>query len=118
MKYTYRWCDNYAARMRGCPDRPDIVETLEIEADNDADALREIMSETGVGYYDEEDIAESDAETLLIGIDQFDIGGGDPFVFWIKRGDEEIYNAGVDEDEFVSEEDDADDFDEEEEEED
>lgn len=106
MKYTYRWCDNYAARMRGCPDRPDIVETVELEADNDADALREIISETGVGCYDEDDILEFDSGTLLSALDDFDITGGDPFVFWIKRDDEEIYNAGVDEDEFASEEED------------
>lgn len=104
--YEVKWSDNHACRMRGHPTRPDKIEIQKFRAANDLDALRKIALEFAYDYYDdleddekrEVDDAISTREGCIEALDQIDFTGGDPFVFWIRRGKNNyIYDSEIEE---------------------
>lgn len=110
MRYFYRYCNNRTCACRGWCEEGDTIETRELVASSDIEALKQIIKDVNCEFYDDND-EELDfdeatkglsVEKLIDIIDNIDIDGGYEFVFWIEREDgAELYNSNLDEDDFV-----------------
>lgn len=98
MKYTYRWSDGRALSARSDANTPLNVYNSEIEAENDTDALAQIIK-TICGHEPRYD----DIDDLYSVLDNIDVGSGTMFIFWIRREDDtQIYSSSIDESDYTN----------------
>lgn len=99
MKYTIYWCDNEACASRG--HRRDEFYTEVHDFESDREALLRAIEIQGEDDFDPEDFVNHSDEDIKDCLFDIDLGFGSPVVFWIKRDSEVIYDAGIDEADFV-----------------
>ena len=96
MKYTIFWTDNAGCGYRGSGEDTFFKDVFDFKSDREAlmKAI-EIQNNFDLDKDNYEDLKDLSDEELKF--DLYDIGldFGDPVVFWIKKGSEKIYDAGI-----------------------
>lgn len=108
-KYTIHWCDNARCRDRGMFGTKDTIYTDTYNFKNDHEALYQALIIANDAFDEDEARDECyglDNDELIEYIEDVDISGGFPVIFWVKRGSKKIYDSGLDETEWVDDEED------------
>ena len=95
--YKARIAKNTGALSRGIESGK--VETRTLKATNDLEAFQEVASILAKGF-SSIDPKKTDIRYFKNYLDDIDVGSGEDFCFWIKKGNSFIYDSGLNEDRY------------------
>ena len=93
--YKARIARNSGALSRGTESGS--IKTITLKATNDLEAYQEVASILAKGF-SSIDPKKTDIRYFKNYLDDIDVGSGEDFCFWIKKGDSYIYDSGLSED--------------------
>ena len=93
--YTARIARNSGALSRGTESGS--IKTITLKATNDLEAYQEVASILAKGF-SSIDPKKTDIRYFKNYLDDIDVGSGEDFCFWIKKGNSYIYDSGLSED--------------------
>lgn len=111
--FKYLYCGNERMASRFYDDDDDTIEVRTVKAKSDKEAIIKIMLDIEFLLSEDEDELRNNieetfdvsfddvtADRMLDFLGQIDVDSGDPFVFWIKKNNAEIFDMGLDPDEW------------------
>ena len=111
--FEYLYCGNERMAGRFYVDGDDTIEVRTVKAKTDKEAIIKIMLDIEFLLCDNEDELRNEieenfnvslddvtADRMLDFLEQIDVDSGAPFVFWIKKNNNEVFDMGLDPDEW------------------
>ena len=95
--YKARIAKNTGALTRGIESGS--IKTRTLKASNDLEAFQEVASILAKGF-SSIDPKKTDIKYFKDYLDNIDVGSGEDFCFWIKKGNSYIYDSGLNEDRY------------------
>lgn len=111
--FEYLYCGNERMAGRFYVDCDDTIEVRTVKAKTDKEAIIKIMLDIEFLLCNNEDELRNEieenfnvslddvtADRMLDFLEQIDVDSGAPFVFWIKKNNNEVFDMGLDPDEW------------------